>query len=93
MTINGYTTQNEAGFYYIQNENQLFFGPNGVYAPTFTLKPEDKDKYTYPYNGVYWFDTLADACRQFSLDPSQYQDPVLEDRPIPDPYINQFLTP
>ena len=47
-------------FYKLQDK-QLQIAPNYVIAPDYELKAEDKDTYTYPVNGWYWFDTDEDA--------------------------------
>ena len=39
----------------------LYVGENTVQAPGFTLLAEDKDSYTYPVDGWYWYDTDEDA--------------------------------
>ena len=49
-----------SGFYTL-NEGKLFCAPNAVRAPTFDLFRKDKDTYTYPIGGWYWFDTKYDA--------------------------------
>ena len=47
--------------FYKREDEELLVAPNFVYAPGYTLKAEDKDTYTYPQDGWYWFDTLDDA--------------------------------
>ena len=55
------------GFYKLDN-NQLLYGPNGIYAPTFTLLKENKDEYSYPTDGWYWFDDEDGAYAFFQLE-------------------------
>lgn len=38
----------------------------GVFAPDFTLKIEEKDNYTYPQNGWYWFNSMDEAILFYS---------------------------
>ena len=53
------------GFY--KNDNgSLLIGENFVYTPVITLKVEDKDSYTYPQDGWYWFDTFDEALQFFA---------------------------
>jgi hypothetical protein len=59
-----------AGFYKLDGD--LLYGPNFVYGPTFELLAGNKDTYTYPVEGWYWFDTLEEACNHFGLDISNY---------------------
>lgn len=44
-----------AGFYKLEDENWMY-APNYVYGPTFELKKELKDTYTYPVEGWVWYD-------------------------------------
>jgi L-2-hydroxyglutarate oxidase LhgO len=54
-----------SGFYKI--DGVLLFGPNAVYAPTFTLLRADHESYEYPVDGWYWFDSEDDARVFFGL--------------------------
>ena len=59
---------NTSGFY--KNENSgLLYAPNFVYGPyqTFSLLKENKDHYTYPVEGWYWFDSEVEAKAFFDL--------------------------
>lgn len=47
-------------FYKLQDK-QLQVAPNFVKAPDYELNADDKDTYTYPVDGWYWFDTDEDA--------------------------------
>ena len=38
-----------------------------VYGPGFTLLVADKDTYTYPVEGWYWFDTAEEAATFFDV--------------------------
>jgi len=49
--------ENEQGFYAVDDQNALLFGPNAVDGPGFSLRKELKDTYAYPVNGWSWFDT------------------------------------
>lgn len=46
--------------------DSILVGENFVFSPSVTLKVEDKDLYTYPQDGWYWFDTLDDAITFFA---------------------------
>jgi len=52
--------QTEAGFYKLDGE-ELLYGPNFVYAPTFTLLKANKDAYEYPVEGWVWANTEQEA--------------------------------
>jgi hypothetical protein len=45
----------------------LLVADNFVYAPTFTLRADLHETYTYPMDGWYWFDTEEEAHN--ALDP------------------------
>jgi|688.fasta_scaffold01323_15 hypothetical protein len=50
-----------SGFY--KNDNgDLLYGTK-IYGPygNFYLTKEEKDNYTYPVDGWYWFDSIEDA--------------------------------
>lgn len=52
-----------SGFY--KNDNGfLSYGHNYVLSGSYNLYKEEKDSYTYPYNGWYWFDS-EDQAREF----------------------------
>lgn len=55
------------GFYKQYSETELFYGPTKITTPSFTLAAEEKDTYTYPVDGWYWFDTEAEAYSFFGL--------------------------
>lgn len=44
-----------SGFYKYENDEWLY-GENSVISTTYTLLKEDKDTYTYPIDGWYWYD-------------------------------------
>lgn len=44
-------------------------GPTAVHGPSFNLLSEEKDLYTYPVEGWYWFDSEAEAREFFGLPP------------------------
>lgn len=52
--------------FYKKEDNQILVGENFVYSPVVTLKAEEKDNYTYPQDGWYWFDTFDEALVFFS---------------------------
>ena len=47
--------EDTSGFYKY-DEEQWFYAPNAVYAPTYTLLRELKDTYDYPVDGWNWYD-------------------------------------
>lgn len=59
------------GFYKLSDD--LLYGPNFVSTPTYELFVSEKDTYTYPVDGWYWFDTLEEACNHFGVDIKIYQ--------------------
>ena len=54
--------------FYKEDNGSLLIGENFVYSPTVTLKAEDKDNFTYPQDGWYWFDTEDEAYSFFGLE-------------------------
>lgn len=46
--------------------DSILVGESAVFSPSVTLKVEDKDLYTYPQDGWYWFDTFDDALQFFA---------------------------
>lgn len=63
----------ESGFYRIDQDGIFHHAPNYVKAPTYTLLRAEKDTYSYPTEGGwYWFET-----RQAALDFFGIQDPEL----------------
>jgi hypothetical protein len=55
-----------SGFY--SNNGGLLCAPNFVDAPTYQLNRGDKDTYTYPVNGWYWFDSIEEAANFFGIE-------------------------
>ena len=51
---------------------QLLYAPNFVSGPGFELRASTKDDHTYPTDGWYWFDALAEACVFFELNIQDY---------------------
>ncbi len=51
------------GFYKLDNAD-LLHGPNYVLSGSYNLYVENKDDYTYPIDGWYWFD-MESAARVF----------------------------
>jgi hypothetical protein len=47
--------EDTSGFYRLVN-NELQFAPNSVYAPSYTLLRDLKDRYQYPVDGWQWYD-------------------------------------
>jgi hypothetical protein len=65
-------TKNTSGFYQAAGKH-LAFAPNKVMAPDYTLDRADKDSYSYPAHGWYWFDTEEQAREFFGLPVNQNQ--------------------
>lgn len=53
--------------FYKKEDQDLFYAPNSVYAPTYTLLIEDYETYTYPVEGWYYFETEAEAKVFFNI--------------------------
>lgn len=60
-----------SGFYRIVDDqtSQMAMGPNYVLGPydTFQLYRAQKDTYTYPVEGWYWFNSEEEACTFLSI--------------------------
>ena len=52
--------------FYKKVDDDILKGENFVFSPVVTLKAEDKDNYTYPQDGWYWFDTFDEALQFFA---------------------------
>lgn len=77
------------GFY--KNDNgQMMCGPGWVIGPynSFELRKEQKDTYTYPIDGWYWFDSEEQAYAFFGLD--WY--PEVYTMGLPKPWLNDLNT-
>lgn len=53
--------------FYKNDDGNLLYGPNFVLNKDYELKKENKDNYTYPVNGWYWFDSESDARVYFNM--------------------------
>ncbi len=53
--------------FYKEDNGSLLIGENFVYSPVVTLKAEEKDNFTYPQDGWYWFDTKEEAYGFFGV--------------------------
>lgn len=47
--------------FYKKDGDIIFYAPNFVYAPTYTLLKQSKDQYLYPQDGWIWFDNIEQA--------------------------------
>lgn len=57
---------NTSGFY--KNDNGFIsYGQNYVLGGSYNLYKEEKDNYTYPINGWYWFDSEEKAYEYFNI--------------------------
>ena len=54
--------------FYKEDNGSLLIGEKFVYSPVVTLKAEEKDNFTYPQDGWYWFDTEEEAYSFFGID-------------------------
>lgn len=53
--------------FYKSENDELLGGSMMVIGPTFELYEHDKDRYEYPIEGWYWFDTEEQARIFFNL--------------------------
>lgn len=58
--------QDTSGFYR-NDQGFLSYGKNYVMSGYYNLLREQKDEYTYPVNGWYWFDSEDQAREYFNL--------------------------
>lgn len=52
--------------FFKKEETEILQAPNFVLGSDFELRVEEKDTYTYPVQGWYWFETLDEAIVAFS---------------------------
>ena len=58
--------EDTSGFY--KNDNgQLLFGKNYVLSGSYNLYRDQKNNYTYPLGGWYWFESEEEARVQFNI--------------------------
>jgi hypothetical protein len=55
-------------------DNYIAHGPNFVKRKDFELYREEKDSYTLPVDGWYWFDSEEEACNFFGFPYVPYED-------------------
>ena len=66
-----------SGFYKQEiDSGPILNGPHFVLSGSYNLYKEDKDTYTYPIGGWYWFDSIEEAYTFFN-------------QPLPQWYIDQ----
>lgn len=61
-----------AGFY--KFNDRLLYAANWVRSPSCQLHINDRNTYSYPVDGWYWFDTLEEACLHFGINIENVQD-------------------
>lgn len=66
-----------AGFYRVDDENNLLYAPTAVYAPDYTLLAAERFNYTYPINGWYWFESYEQAVAQWSIELPPTEEEIL----------------
>lgn len=54
-----------SGFYKL--DGMVLHGPNFVLNANYELRRENKDQYTYPVDGWYWFDDEIQAYEFFGV--------------------------
>ena len=69
----GRITMKEAGFYKL-DKDELLYGPNFVLNADYNLYKEQKNTYSYPVDGWYWFLDENEARSFFGL-------PLIEPEP------------
>lgn len=57
----------ETSGFYKNDAGMILYGPNFVEAGSFSLYRDQKDTYTYPNGGWYWFDSIEDAYKFWNL--------------------------
>ena len=59
-----------SGFYKLDSTNVIICGPNYVYGAydQYRLFREQRETYTYPVDGWYWFDTEQAAYNFFGIE-------------------------
>lgn len=57
--------QDTSGFYKQDQNGEIFFGPSAVYNKDYTLLRDEKDSFTYPVDGWFWFNTREEAENYF----------------------------
>ena len=74
---------NTPGFYKVDPSGIVIYGPNYVFGPydQYKLLREEKDAYTYPIDGWYWFDTEQEAYEFFQIEwyPEGLSKPLLNE--------------
>lgn len=65
-----------AGFYKL-HKDALGWGPNFVENATYALYKENKDDYTYPVDGWYWFESLEEAQNFFGIEPEEESEIII----------------
>jgi hypothetical protein len=64
--------------FYKNEDNMILYGPNFVESGSYNLYKENKDMYTYPIGGWYWFDSIEEAYNFWELPlPEQNQENFL----------------
>lgn len=64
------------GFYKL--DGSLFYAAHYVKNKDYELYKDQKDSYSYPVNGWYWFNTIEEACENFQLNINDYVPPPEE---------------
>ena len=60
------------GFYKYEEDRNYVQHANNVYNAMYTLLRPEKDTYTLPIEGWYWFDTPQAACELFGVDIAEH---------------------
>lgn len=53
--------------FYKYKNFELYYAPNYVRAPTYSLDADKKDEYVYPIDDWYWFETNEEARSFFNI--------------------------
>jgi hypothetical protein len=59
--------ENTNGFYKYDENRNLFYAPNFVECSAYKLEVEQKESYTLPIDGWYYFDTETQAKDFFGI--------------------------
>lgn len=57
--------EDTSGFYKLDESEDILYASYAVYNKDYTLLKDQKDSFTYPVDGWYWFNTREEAENHF----------------------------